>query len=700
MTNFYNPYSFVPFGDISEHKFIEAKKEKLKKENISHHRFTGLSGEIKCQITVKSPVFYGNQPLDIAKIFNKETKKKAEELNISVKAPYLRNGKQAIPASSIRGMLSSIGEIITHSPPRVLADSPMYYRDAKPRKNQAYGAIYKQGEQWYLKPLGIPASILQQQKNDLVIPKALRMVFIDKNKQPLPLAKLAAIRVSADKLIDQELSSCKLECKKDEKNKTKNTYSLSWQNEVFIEECAPHDCQYVACTKIAKDHPWVRETEIGSGYYRLLREGKVVNEQNNAKKAIYTYRIKKDNESNQESNGYAFFTENLIAAPMPINTELVELYLDIFNTSDRAKELLKKAGNNKQQEEQTEFDLDAINGEIVLFSVDYSGEICELRDSQIWRNKLKHTVFDFLPNKDIQPFNSQRGLSVMEQLFGTVADSKADQHDKNKVTAYASRIRVYDAISDVEITPNETSYFMLPLLMEPKPPCLAMYIHNKSVNNRCFIKKADLTPRSHSLNGSKRFVVRQKCELVEFLSKSLINEDNKNRTAAPTISKDTKLKFTIEFDNLTASELQLLAVMLEPALAVEGSEKFTHQIGLAKPYGYGNIHLSITSLTLEDKVTRYTQFESAKLTQWRLAQNNKDLLLEWIADLESAPCKNNTQLWNEGTLMWLQNLAKPRENIKYPSKDNKGYQWFVDNEKKQQQMLTCTKKGPVMLQQN
>ena len=103
---FRNAYHFIPRDDKGDHPEFTA----------DHHIYTGLSGHIRCTITLEQPTVIGAKHV-----------KSSDDYNVVHQFTY--QGKPAIPATSIKGLISSIAEAASLSAYRVLADEKLTVRD-------------------------------------------------------------------------------------------------------------------------------------------------------------------------------------------------------------------------------------------------------------------------------------------------------------------------------------------------------------------------------------------------------------------------------------------------------------------------------------------------------------------------------------------------------------------------------------------
>ncbi len=141
MTEFYLPYQFIPAtgkiktktktGDketstatIDFHEIQQGSENHM---NARHDVWLKdkLHGRITCSIFLETPLVIGasHEPIGKAPDYGQEDKRQKKVI------PYKYKGQYAIPANSLRGMVSSIAEAISQSALRVLEDKPLSARD-------------------------------------------------------------------------------------------------------------------------------------------------------------------------------------------------------------------------------------------------------------------------------------------------------------------------------------------------------------------------------------------------------------------------------------------------------------------------------------------------------------------------------------------------------------------------------------------
>jgi len=126
MSEFYNPYHFVPVEPFepNERKGDITRDDLKTSTHITHDRYAKesksedviYSGRMVCKMTTEDPIFIGNERPEVVD-------GKAAEVS-----HFELDNKPAIPASSLRGLISGITEAASNSSLRVLEDRPLSLR--------------------------------------------------------------------------------------------------------------------------------------------------------------------------------------------------------------------------------------------------------------------------------------------------------------------------------------------------------------------------------------------------------------------------------------------------------------------------------------------------------------------------------------------------------------------------------------------
>jgi CRISPR-associated protein (TIGR03986 family) len=271
----------------------------------------------------------------------------------------------------------------------------------------------------------------------------------------------------------------------------------------------------------------------------------------------------------------------------------------------------------------------------------------------------------------------------------------------------------------------------------PKPPSPAMYFH--AADGTCAVRAHQKQPPHGAAptlgaldlehdrpNGRKQFQARMVSvdenqrpypwEIAPDDQHSMEKRAKLGARYGNPIAKKQVFWFHVDFDNLTQAELDLLCIALQPALfpiADEFKEGFLHRIGWGKPLGLGAIELEVAGLFLTSRGQRYRPTalrEPRYQLLWRanslesarqgLSKRYPDAL-ETAANLRlGARLDTNQSLGDElidaEAFRVLTRIGNPKALEKdadgkplpvvYPHAENpqisdtdKGYQWFVNN---------------------
>jgi len=170
---FYNPYHFVPArgeasGSVSTTDFTRLQNApdgadlEPAARHLSHDRYLAgqtyadeqryFSGRLICKLTTVQPLVIGSQQIPHSGDYTDV-------------APFLLDGLPALPASSLRGLISSIVEAASDSAMRVLVNDPYSYRSSMAQSRAAIGMIVEKrlGDRTarFVRPLTFPTHRLR-----------------------------------------------------------------------------------------------------------------------------------------------------------------------------------------------------------------------------------------------------------------------------------------------------------------------------------------------------------------------------------------------------------------------------------------------------------------------------------------------------------------------------------------------------------
>lgn len=159
---FHNPYHFVPVGPEPGVALSKADLERGDSEHVTHDRYVSeaganaaFSGRLICRLTTEDPVFVGHQRAKDSRVVS----------------PFELDGRPAIPATSLRGMLSAVAEAASNSALRVLEDRLLSRRMEIEEALPALGMIVKVTDEngnssLRLRPLTLPPMRFDKRTNE------------------------------------------------------------------------------------------------------------------------------------------------------------------------------------------------------------------------------------------------------------------------------------------------------------------------------------------------------------------------------------------------------------------------------------------------------------------------------------------------------------------------------------------------------
>jgi CRISPR-associated protein (TIGR03986 family) len=621
--SFLNPYHFIPFGKPDTDQWTTP--EKLQSER-GHDRYQGLSGHISCQLTTKTPLFIG------------ASRKKGDTEAPANLDGYEFQNKRAIPATSLRGMISSLFESISGSGLRVLHPQPYSMRKTKNHLS-AMGQIIVQGEEnkMYLKPLTLPTLALEQRGNAYLIPEKWRKipifagenvplrVYFDARPDEYQASEAYYMRLDPVMADDGRLPASNL---LRHPRGGSNTKFLIGQNNAQ---------QKPINKKVWENKPAEEKKKYTRGWVRTLetpkrRKGDLL--PNTVKHLVFLPDL--------PENKLAFVLNDCAER----FAELADMAVDLMHIKKDEivtdAELLpfvpcgRKIENDRNKITSPPYATRLQHGDLVFFDIDDNGKISEISFSSMWRTGIKKrnsnelaTTADLLAQYDPNLLPLGMGgrkplFSSADLLFGAVeyrapGNKKVNPSDveKKQALALAGRVSIGIAQADTATVTTEPA-ITLKELSSPKPPSPAMYF--KPLKNDGYVSKAKLAENSseYTLRGRKTYLHawREQGQVVKLSNQGLRNDQqgrepwastyhgkpdpgHKRRVKVEPISAGQSFSFHIDFHNLSEDELQQLCATLQPDPA------FEHRLGMGKPLGLGSVKLQIRAIQLINRTNRY-----------------------------------------------------------------------------------------------
>ncbi|MEN9849039.1 MAG: hypothetical protein RL368_1779 [Pseudomonadota bacterium] len=699
MPEFHHPYNFIPVtGKVNGEPTPKVLYEKIAEgyKGIRHDLWekNTQSGRIVARVHLKTPTMVGGQ----------QEKRDDNSQEPSEVLPFERDGKTALPANSLRGVIGSVAETLSQSSLRVL--EKRRYSVRKPVENglSAIGILRENKNnpsQFEILPLTVPHHLNEQWRNVFggTTPLKYRLVAPVLGYQKANGKTDAPLGFIPDSYLDkhpslqsfhdvdhQEYFYGKLTKPEKETLRSEQKKLLLGQP---ISEILTVD-EYKSLCKSKKLHPSELKNYV-RGFLRILGiEGREESMPKTKKQEFFI--------------PYPINTVTPIAKipkAIPIPTAVIENFCTLAkerHDEDENLPFLPKGYESWQPK----------SGQLVFFDIcENAGkiEVSEISFSSIWRKLIKGESHEFFSqiDPDLLPWNPLRdSLTPAECLFGVVEDGK--NKETKQARALASRVRFHDAVSTKQVKPEnpvKPELVTLKILSSPKPPSPAMYFHPSDPKQERHIKKIDLTLGQHRPNGRKVYLHHAATDIQEKPWITANGDNLKQKVRCQPIAAGENFYFHVDFDNLSEAELNLLIHSLYP------SDAFQHRLGLGKALGLGSVKIDIMGVFLINRAERYSLegfYETARYhqtlrgtiesTEWGVLYPTEFEALKTATELKSSDFYADKSLIDKTSLNLLNTVGNPaklqngvsvkppltNEHVREKKEEEETFQWFGKNE--------------------
>ena len=320
------------------------------------------------------------------------------------------------------------------------------------------------------------------------------------------------------------------------------------------------------------------------------------------------------------------------------------------------------------------YDKNLEKGDPLLFQVKDGKMVEHLAFSEIPRLRYKFSPLDLVP-EEFRPDDSLKKLSFSERLFGTTGDTtKKDEEKKYELVALSGRIFFEDAKNYESKMIDNGNLVTLKAFGEPHPTLTTFYLdnieknynenkgvsirgrkfywHHKDKIGTPFSKYRKTIEMPKDKNGQNKFAYNSSLELMDI---------------------NNEFEFNINFENLTDEELGVLIY------AIELEDGLLHKVGKGKAFGFGSCKIEIKEFLLENR-DKYKDFliepfekESKKEDYINKAKEKRyfDENRKNIKELKAILSKTNDLDFSESPFP---------EDINKKGETN-SLNWFVNNKK-------------------
>lgn len=649
--DFHNPYVFLPLPALSakDDRLPWAGYEGIPVGHHSHAAYhaNALHGRILCKLETQTPIFIGAGAM-------RNTQDPMQQKNFTMAkrlappVPFLRD-QLALPATSLRGMLSSLHESISKSALRVMHDRNYSMRQStggdeiNAFSSSAIGRIHvdKDGKV-SVEPLTIPTLSANDRYR---LPASYFACYPSMDDD-------GASRVFSKILLEPQHMAVPTGCDYDT-SKQKHFSDSSGHGYWYL----PVEAITLYSDRSCQGYEHFREKNgyaIGQRPTRLGAYPRSQSEFNDLPKE------EQQNHVRGFIRSMAFPGRQLPKATVrkyelfvPFPSELddfdpytlpcTELCLDRFRALAKERydlqfktlpaDLCLRLPYSPVNQTRSDGVLTPQTGDLVFFKPTHDGmAIGEISYSSIWRARIEdknggyntRRALDNTNHAPLQKDSKRNVLSPSEMLFGFVQDMgedyknlSAQEKSDKPALAFASKVRFGFGMS---VTPVKTdAEVTLKILASPKPPSPAMYFKPRE-GLASYISKAELAnnPSKYVLQGRKTYLHALKARdgKVQQLDAngkavpdgqgrppwtSATQQDAKQKVRVKPVTKGETFFFEVDFVNLSQTELESLCATLVP------HPSYQHKLGMGKPIGLGSVKIEPVGLYIVNRQTRYRQ---------------------------------------------------------------------------------------------
>lgn len=576
------PYNFVPLPD----KVVPAPPLL---DHDAYHRHA-LTCHLDVELETLSPTYI--RGMMTAEEFERLSGKASSELSVDEKEKLARffeiNGKLLIPGSSLRGMLRSIIEIASYGHIRWVASQPTFtFRAVAAPKDDPLAADYQKvigkfavnvragyleqkDEKWYVRPAKLPKQLPGCQDS-----------------------KETFLRIREDRIGSRDIPNFF--------RLSSPNYKPSW-----------HRIRFEARSGRTKFGKAVFVDRIGGEGSGLSNKGVLVCSGNMAESG------KKSDKRSKRT------THTIILEP--------DTQAGLIKVSEQAIMDYRNGMTPFQQEELGAWNDGGKKGYGCLadgapvFYVVEGDEVAYFGHSPNFRipmrlsgSKRAATPHDFVP---LEMRNDQRP-GFPDAMFGWVEDKNSDGN--SPPGQRAGKVFVGDAryiadangiwLSKNPITPHT--------LASPKPTTFQHYlVQDKSAghnpDDKVSLAHYGVPPGETQIRGFKRYW--HKGPSPDILATDKEKTLEKQLTRIQPLKPGVRFAFRVYLENLHPEELGALLWAL--TLPGEPGKTYAHKIGMGKPLGMGAVKLSLKSLTITNRHSRYTRLFDGNA--WHTAGEQQD----------------------------------------------------------------------------
>ncbi len=578
---FLNPYNFVRI-------LTKSRPENHVLGNCPpppHDRYVGLTGRITCKVETVTPLFISDSHAIEEEIVKDGRGRERAHYTYRF---FQLDGKPAIPASSLRGMVRSVFEAVTNSCFSTLSGEEMpgdkrlsYHLPPGEALKLVPGRVRKVDNQWMLELLPGTTPVVPGQR-----PSDHQYAAWVQFYRPLQRSKTKAKSPHSPYSRRRRL--------------TRDNLQLGKSYWALIESVHHplrgfHFWNVVALAEGKEQLPEPKPGQLIVKGYLCINNQNIENKHDER-----LFFRSPDNHS--------------LGQPLPLSDKVRKRYKELITDyQERHRDDIfkrKRRGKDPEQPEGREpaFSRFIVNeearelreGDLVYAMLERTSEgvvVKFLVPVSVPRVSYEHTIGELLGERAnerllCRDFNR---LCPACRVFGWVRED-AGNVGPEKPTAYAGRVRFSQGT--LTHSAGELPETTLTILSTPKPTTTPFYLLNKNGQPDPMVTYDREGAR---LRGRKFY--RHQGEAKESEYRRTEKSDH-NRTVRGALKPGASFTFTVDFENLAPLELGALLY------ALELEDGMYHRLGYAKPLGFGSVKITVEKVEIVDWQERLQSIEA------------------------------------------------------------------------------------------
>ncbi|NUM73788.1 TIGR03986 family CRISPR-associated RAMP protein [candidate division KSB1 bacterium] len=702
---FLNPYNFVRWLMPRASETQDAPEARLMGHcpPPPHDRWLGLSGIVHCKAVAETPIFVA----DAEGVTSDQKEPKHKHYHF-----FKYAGKEAIPATSLRGPIRNVFEAATNSCFSNLTDKRLSYHfnaNEAPKLVPARVHYEKETEEWKLQLL---TGTTPLRINEM--PEVQYAAWVHRYWPVKPSNTLEPDPTKPSKFRPKESLLKRILAFRASRARGKERKLLGLEHGVecyaLLQEFRhPHpEIKFWDLVEISKDENKLRAKMKGANQ-RVEKGWLCLNNQNIESKHSERFFFRaKDNSTGPRE----------IDLPLKVREDyeaLIEDYQDRHAKEVEERREARGHGHDhetwhgKDGQEVPAFsrfvycaeEKKLLGGELVyarLIGSVGAPEVEFIVPVSVPRVMFEKSIQKLLPNERLHRCKNPEELCPACRTFGWVRGEREEEG------AYAGRVRFSHALATTPIPfENET---LLAILSSPKPTTTRFYLIHESWQSRVrSSREAGYDGAGNVLRGRKFYrhfgAKLDPNEYTRATDAKNNGKDEQNRTLHGILDKGSEFTFSVRFENLAPVELGALLWSLE----MDG--RGVHRIGLAKPLGFGSVRVKIDDskgpgLQLFNAEARYAaatwllpsnEMVSASKRKQYVRAFKRAMLRRFAAQRAQGIYEENDSGW-DAAFEELHNIADlramlndppanlaihyPRMESK-PQPEGKNFEWFMAN---------------------